>query len=44
MLIVPPKTVIHPKNGAIEVDYQVTEEEISHCSNKQKITILSAYI
>ena len=28
-----PKTVIHPENSANKVDYQFTEEEISHCSN-----------
>ena len=36
-----PKTVIHPENCATKVDYEVTEDEISHCSNKLNIIILS---
>ena len=31
-----PKTVIYPEKGVIKVAYQVTEEEISHCSNDKK--------
>ena len=33
--------MIYPKSGATKVDNHVTEEEISHCSNIQKLTIIT---